>query len=177
MDDPIFLQAVQNFLANALSISTVRRMGPSGTLEAIRTFLKGISLADVNKTKPSNYAHKLDDLTKNLQSALPKPGHWGVARKCLNLFFRDALYNFYLRQEFDLTVFEKHLEIPLDSFVGRALRKEAEGCDLPRWQSVIGLDAESSARFQDVAARVAKRKGTERVHLDMLYWRPLSTPD
>ena len=177
MEDAIFLQSVQKFLANALSISTVRKMGPSGTLETIRTFIKGIDLADVGKTNPLNYILTLDGLTESLQRALPMPAHWGVARKCLNLFFRDALYNFYLRQEFNVTKFEEHLEIPLDSFVGRALCNEAEGRDLPRWQSVVGLDRESSANFQYVAARVAKRKGTKRVHLDMIYWRGLPTPN
>jgi hypothetical protein len=171
MKDTNFLQLAQDFLANAFSISTVRRMGRSGTLEAVRAFLKRIDLAHVSETSPPNYIRTLDDLTSNFQRSLPKPAYWGVARKCLNLFFRDALYNFYLRREFNLAKFEKQLEIPLDSFVGNALREEAEGCDLPRWQGVVGLRHEMSDGFQEVAARVAKREGTERVHLDMIYWR------
>jgi hypothetical protein len=88
-----------------------------------------------------------------------------------SLFFRDALYNFYLRQAYDLAKFEKYLEIPLDSYVGRALRGEVEGEHLPRWRTVKGLTREESAKFQAVAAKVAKLQGTERVHLDVVYWR------
>jgi hypothetical protein len=95
--------------------------------------------------------------------------YWGTARKSLNLFFRDALYNFYLRKECGLEKFEKYMEIPLDSFVGKELREEDRG--LPRWDAVIRLTPEVSAQFQGVASRVAKREGTARVHLDVLYWR------
>ena len=99
----------------------------------------------------------------------------GLARKCLNLFFRDALYSFYLRTEYGLAKFEKYLEIPLDSHVGSELRLTQEGKSanppLPRWRTVNGLEPGDSERFQDVAKKVAKRKGTERVHLDVVYWR------
>jgi len=44
--------------------------------------------------------------------------------------------------KFNLTKFEKHLKIALESL--RALRNEAEGRELPRWESVVGLDRELS---------------------------------
>jgi hypothetical protein len=168
-----FLSSVQDFIANAFSIAIVRRMGPKGTLGCIRRFLKEeIDFAAIAQSQPSYYAQTLDDLTEKLRQAMPKGArHWGVARKCLNLFFRDALYNFYLRQEYDLARLEKYLEIPLDSYVGRALRREQEGSHLPQWRTVIGLTKEESAKFQVVAMEVAKRHRTERVHLDMVYWR------
>jgi hypothetical protein len=100
--------------------------------------------------------------------------YWGVARKCLNLFFRDALYNHYLRTKYGLAKFERYLEIPLDSHVGTELRHSPEGQNanppLPRWKTVKGLGP-ADKRFQDVAERIAKREGTERVHLDVVYWR------
>lgn len=145
-------------------------MGPKGTLDRVRGFLKEVDLEDIGKKDPSQYACMLDDLTKALQRSLPRGARkWGVARKCLNLFFRDALYNFYLRNEFRLAKFEAQMEIPLDSYVGHALREENES--LPRWQTVSGLTPKVSARFQAVALEVAKRRGTQRVHLDVEYWR------
>lgn len=164
-----FLINVQEFLANAFSVSIVRRMGPTGTLDCVRRFLKEIDLASLD-IEPPRYAQELDTLTEALQQALPKGArNWGVARKCLNLFFRDAFYNFYLRRSFGLSRFENVLEIPLDSYVGRALRLEDDA--LPRWRTVKGLTPEVSERFQAVAQRVAKRERTHRVHLDVVYWR------
>ena len=94
---------------------------------------------------------------------------WGVARKCLNLFFRDSLYNFYLRTEYDLTKFEPFLEIPLDRFVGDALWEK--DMSLPRWKTVKGLTPGDSAKFQAAALRIAELEGTHRVHLDMVFFR------
>ncbi len=98
--------------------------------------------------------------------------HWGVARKCLNLFFRDAIYNFYLRKEYKLAKFEKFLEIPLDSYVGHALHRQArdERRDVPPWRTVKGLTPEASAKFQAFASEIARRKRTKRLHLDVAYW-------
>jgi hypothetical protein len=146
-------------------------MGPPGTLESVREFLKGqVDLTAISKIEPLQYAQALDGLTERLRNALPKGArHWGVARKCLNLFFRDALYNFYLREKFCLAKFEKYLEIPLDSYVGHELWREDD--KLPRWRTVKDLTPQDSASFQKVAARVAEREGTERVHLDLVYWR------
>ena len=87
----------------------------------------------------------------------------------MNLFFRDALYNFYLRQAYHLAKFERDLEIPLDSYVGKALRLADRR--LRPWQTVKGLTLEDSAKFQEVASHIADRKGTYRVHLDVVYWR------
>jgi hypothetical protein len=94
----------------------------------------------------------------------------GGRAKVLNLFFRDALYNFYLREQFNLAKFEKYMEIPLDSFVGKELRNVAKA-EVPRWRSVKGLSEQQSVKYQLVAAKIAHEKGTERVHLDVVYWR------
>jgi hypothetical protein len=169
--DEKFLRGVQDFGGNALSVSVVRRMGPEGTLDSIRDFIKKrIDLREVSTADPSEYRSVLDELTDKLRSRMPSGArHWGVARKCLNLFFRDALYNFYLRQTYDLAKFERHLEIPLDSYVGRALWLEDRR--LPRWRTVKGLTPKESEKFQEVASQVAERNGTHRVHLDVIYWR------
>jgi hypothetical protein len=171
-DNSVDPALVQEFLANSLSISAVRKMGPSGTLKRIRTFIISIDLAAISEIDASQFPTRLNKETINLQRSLPNEAkHWGVARKCLNLFFRDALYNFYLRKQYDLGKFEEHLEIPLDSRVGNRLRTQPEGSHLPRWQTVKGLKQNDSDKFQDVAAAVAKRLRTRRVHLDISYWR------
>jgi N-glycosylase/DNA lyase len=168
--DQDFLRDVQKFVANAFSISTIRNMGPPGTLRCVRNYLRTIDLRTISRKDTSKYSEVLDELTESLRRALPRQARkWGIARKCLNLFFRDALYNFYLRKAFGLAKFETQLEIPLDSNVGKGLRKEDQ--NLPRWHSVKALTPELSAKFQAVASKIAKRNNTHRVHLDVIYWR------
>ena len=128
-----FHTSVQNFIVNGYGVAVVRNMAPKGKnkgyLDNIREFLKKIDLADIGKADPSQYPHVLDDLTEKLRRHMPRYApYWGTARKCLNLFFRDALYNFYLRQEYGLKKFEKYMEIPLDSNVGKKLREEDRVC-------------------------------------------------
>ena len=172
-----FIEAVQTFRANAFSVGIVRNMGPSRTLESVRTFLTNLDLKRIAECDGALFGRKLDQLTDELQRSMPVGGrYWGTARKCLNLFLRDALYDFYLRREYRLQRLEPHLEIPLDSFVGRALKREPEGIRLRRWKTVIGLTPSMSATFQEVAAKVAKRRGTVRVHLDVVYWRGTELP-
>ena len=114
-------------------------MGPKGTLKCVRDFLQAIDLVAVSKKDASEFTDMLDDLTEKLRRAMPKGARkWGAARKCLNLFFRDAFYNFYLRKTYKLKKFERYLEIPLDSYVGRALRVEDQ--NPPRWRTVKGFE-------------------------------------
>ena len=96
---------------------------------------------------------------------------WGRARKALNIFLRNVLYNRYLSGAYSLSSIEQYLEVPLDSYVGIALAGVPEGSGLPKWSSVIGLTAEASEEYQTVARRVAKRKRTAPVHLDLYYFR------
>jgi hypothetical protein len=138
-----------------------------GVLECIRSFLEDVDLGKLRTQEPVSFPQFLNKRTKEMQRKCQV--EFGVARKCLNLFFRDALYNFYPGSEYDLTRIEPFLEIPLDSFVGRALKKEDR--TLPRWKTVTGITPNDSAKFQAEALRIAQRKGTHRVHLDIVYWR------
>lgn len=132
-----FHKSVQDFIVNAFSVSVVRKMGPPGTLESVREFLKSLDLAAIGNTDPAQFCNTLNDLTEKLRRALPNGArHWGLARKCLNLFLRDALYNYYLREGYGLERFERYLEVPLDSYVGRGLLDEPEGERLPPWRTV-----------------------------------------
>jgi hypothetical protein len=167
-----FPRYVQNFIANSFTSSTIRNMSAGGALERIQQFLKqDVDLADLSKVVPSHYGEELDKLTKKLQQSLPELDRekWGLARKCLNLFFRDALYNFYLRETYDLGKFEAELEIPLDSHVAAQLIRQDR--TLPDWTTVIGLTREQSAKYQEAALKIANSQNTQRVHLDVVYWR------
>jgi hypothetical protein len=160
-----FHSKVQNFVVNGFGIAVVRNMAPKGKnkgyLDNIRQFLKKIDLEDFGKENPSQFPQMLDGLTEKLRRHMPTGArYWSTARKCLNLFFRDALYNFYLRKEYGLEKFERYMEIPLDSNVGKKLREEDKG--LPRRDAVIRLTPEVSAQFQEMATRIAKREGIAR---------------
>ena len=134
-----FEHRIQRFIANSFSVGIVRRMGPAGTLGAGQGFLKDLDLAAISKTLPDRFPHLLDHRTERLRECIGGEKPWGAARKCLNLFFRDALYSHYLRKHYGLAKFERYLEIPLDSYVGKRLKREPEGADLPAWKNVKGL--------------------------------------
>jgi hypothetical protein len=95
LDEKKFLKSVQDFLANSFSVSVIRRMAPQGTLDCIRRFLKqDVDLAAISKN-PQKFNQTLDALTEDLRRAMPHDArHWGVARKCLNLFFSGCAVQF-----------------------------------------------------------------------------------
>ena len=167
------LQLLQRRVASiAVGPSTARRMGPPGTIDAARSFLAAMDLSALSRVRPPDYPATLDRLTNDFVIALPDGARfWGAARKFLNIFVRDVFYTRQLCSAWPLHHLEDSLEVPLDSHVALALRAEPEGETLPRWQTIIGLQASVSARYQDVASAVARRHGFARVHLDLLYWR------
>jgi hypothetical protein len=59
---------------------------------------------------------------------------------------------------------------PLDSITAKELKKASNYRELARWPGVSGLKPETSASYQAVAERVAKRRGIARVHLDVYWW-------
>jgi hypothetical protein len=65
---------------------------------------------------------------------------------------------------------ESLLELPLDSITAKELKKASNYRELARWPGVSGLKPETSASYQAVAERVAKRRGIARVHLDVYWW-------
>ena len=176
--DERFPKDVQNFIANAFSIGIVRNMVPGGgTLKIIREFLKQqIDLDEMSKKQPAKFPELLNQLTEQLRKKMPKGArHWGVARKCLNLFFPRRHLQFLSPKGIQSCEVEEFLEVPLDSYVGHALRRKArkEGKDVPPWRTVKGLTPDANAKFQAFALEIAKRKRTKRVHLDVMLWRAL----
>jgi len=155
-----------------IGASTLWNQGAKGVLKKAREHLKGINLKKFSKKTRKEFQRVLDKETEVLKNALPRGArNWGAARKALNIFLRDVLYNYHLSTEYKLRPIEKWLEVPLDSFVATALTKTREGKDLPRWKTIKHLTKEDSESYQEVANLVAKRKGTRRVHLDLHFFR------
>lgn len=154
----------------AISASTARGR-PSGTVPAARAFLAEINLRSISELDARKFARRLDRITEDLSALLPdNSAGWGFARKFLNIFLRDCLYEAHLSRTFRLARIEPWLEVPLDGDVGRHLLAEPEGSSLPRWKTIYELAPATHLAFQQVASRVAARKGVARVHLDLLYW-------
>jgi hypothetical protein len=165
------LRAIQQRSARAaIGSSAMRGAGSKGVVEAGREFLSRLNLAPFGTSDSRRFAAHLDRTTDRLQGHLPRSArHWGLARKGLNIFLRDCLYTAYLRKHYRLNVAERFFEVPLDSICGDRLYDAAKD-QLPKWPGVRKLDPETSARYQEVASSVARKRGAARVHLDALWW-------
>jgi hypothetical protein len=155
----------------AIGASTARGQGRSGTVAAARQFLGNLDLSRVPSRSADRFTKWHDLTTEQLRRALPgRSPPWGAARKFLNIFLRDALYEAHLHQTYRLDRVERWLEVPLDGYVGKRLNADREGAALPRWRTIKGLTPTVSAQFQAVAAVAAAREGCARVHLVLLFW-------
>lgn len=147
-------------------------MGPKGTVRAARKFLANLALSKFRLKTAKEFQAALDHSTDEFVKYLPRGAqNWGPARKFLNIFLRNIVYNRYLCDHYRLGRIVPWLEVPLDSHVARGLRGEPGGKKLPRWRTVIGLESYTNRIYQEFAAKVAAGKGCERVHLDLIYWR------
>ena len=156
----------------AIGPSTVRNQGAVGVVRSARSGLRNVDLPAFKRADRASYSELLDKETQSLRRRLPPTArHWGTARKCLNIFLRDVLYCRYLCDHFSFHKFQAQLEVPLDGHVAGALLKDAEGTELPRWRTIKSLTPQQSEQYQAVARRIAMRKDTHAVHLDLLYWR------
>jgi hypothetical protein len=176
MSEPVwnptcFLDLVRRRVANvAIGASTARNMGPKGTVRLVRAALYSDVKLQGLASRPIQFPDYLNQITYSIGD---KAGvEWGPARKFVNIYLRDAFYNFYLREEYRLQELESVFELPLDSHVAQQLMEASEGKDQKlRWKNVTRLTPEENKTFQEVADRVAARKKTKRVHLDLKYWR------
>jgi hypothetical protein len=166
------LRRLQRFRAEAIPANAIRNQGAPGVLAAARPFLRRVSLARFRTRSRATFEAHLDAVTERLKRKFPpKAQNWGAARKTVNLFLRDCTYDHHLRACYGLAVIEPWLEVPLDSYVANTLGKHKR-YELPsRWPGLKELTPEESAQYQDVAQRLADRKGIYRVHLDLYWWR------
>jgi hypothetical protein len=143
----------------SVGASTARRMGPKGTVVAARNYLGNLELSRFSVSTEKQFKSVMNRTTSAYVKKLPEGAqHWGAARKFLNIFLRDIVYNKYLCKKYRLSQIEPWLEVPLDSTVGKGLRCELGGQVLPKWRTVIGMDFSTNKRVL-------------RIHLDLRYWR------
>jgi len=170
--DQVFVEAVQARAARiAVSASATRGQRAPGLVAAGREFCVQLDLSRFAVGRNAVFMSRLDGATGDLKAVLPHPGRsWGMARKLLNIFLRDALYSVHLAELYGLASAEAFLEVPLDSITAKQLRRVAPRGALPTWPGVKHLSPGISARYQQVAQREAERMGVARVHLDTFWW-------
>ena len=167
-----FLEMVQRKVAAAsVGPSTVRGQCAPGLVSAAHAHLSGVDLRQFSLTRPSAFQKRLDAQTDALLHDFPRGAKsWGAARKCVNLFLRDCLYNTYLSERYGLARAEALLELPLDSLVAGELRRLDSGGSLPRWPGLKHLESRDSVEFQAFARGIAEQQEVARVHLDGFLW-------
>ena len=169
----------------SVGASALRNQGASGIIGIARDyFYQSISLDDYldKLVSPDKFPEFLDDHTQKLLKIFPSDGKsWGAARKGLNLFFREAVYNKFISDHYklstDLNTFNKlirQLEVPLDFDVAAGIYKDKNGA-IPKWISIKKLTKKVSDIYQKEALAIADSKKIARVHLDLIYWRQRET--
>ncbi|MBW8003455.1 MAG: hypothetical protein FVQ80_15815 [Planctomycetes bacterium] len=154
--------------------SALRNQGSAKVLEKAREYLRTIDLRAFSDIDEPTFKSLLDKHTLKLQHHLPTNAqHWGAARKAMNLFLRDILYNRYLCSSYAFVQNEKWLEVPLDSYVARGIRANFDG-DLPKWSGIKNLTPATSDKFQIAAKYIARNRKIVPVHLDVYFWREIA---
>lgn len=160
--------------------SALRKQGAAGIVDKSREYFKNeITLADFFSvlSDQKRFEEYLDQHTLDLVATYAEGGQsWGAARKALNLFFRDVVYNRYLSDFYGLptdfvaqNIALRNLEVPLDKDVGTNLNEV--DTSLPMWKSIKQLDRPTSYLYQAAALVYADTFRIARVHLDLRFWR------
>lgn len=162
---------MQVYVARSSITPSALRGRTSGTIGAARDFLSHLPLEQFGVRRSALFYPRLDLATENLRLNLPrKDQFWGVSRKALNIFLRNAFYNSYLNERYRLGTAEYIFEVPLDSITTSRLYSEAKPKELHRWKGVMYLQPEQNRIYQEVARRVARKERIARIHLDTYWW-------
>ena len=142
-----------------------------GVMKVAQEKLGQLNLSQLSAiTTQTQFEAWLDRQTERLLDRFPiKNRPWGAARKALNLFLRDCLYNRYICTTYKLNRLERWLEIPLDSVVSKELREDTQQTIL-RWPGLKYLKKPVSNRYQEAASSLSRKRGISRVHLDVELW-------
>ena len=167
-----FLEAIQTRTARiAASASATRGQRTPGLAAAAREYFETLPLDQFGVVRSRLFKKRLDHATLELIRAIPKNGRsWGLARKLLNIFLRDAFYTTYLRDAYRLDLAEHNYELPLDSITAKRLRAETSEGAIPPWCGVKYLTPEASDVLQAAAAAIAASRGIARIHFDAYWW-------
>ena len=157
----------------AVGSSALRNQGAKEVIKISREYFDSLKLTSFVKQNEIDFQRRLNYATNRLVNKLPEGAkNWGTARKAINLFLRDVLYNSYLNKNYSFRKIEKYLEVPLDSFVVKGIKKNSKKNSLPKWKGIKYLNHNESKIFQSKASEIAKKKKFAKVHLDLIYWRP-----
>lgn len=166
------IPAIQRHVAVfAVGPATVRGQGAKGVVAAAQEFLSEVPLRSFARGTEASFRRALDSATEDLALSFPKPARsWGLARKCLNIFLRDAFYNSHLAPRFNLERAQEFYELPLDGVVARALHDLAGPKKLPPWPGVKHLYPVTSETYQAFALALSRKWKIDRVYLDTYIW-------
>ena len=157
--------------------STVRGAGARGVVRAARKALKLVRLRRFATGSRTEFLAALETETKRIRRVLPRgTRHWGIARKVVNIFLRQAAHNVYLSARFGLRRVERWLELPLDSHVAAGIYRARPTLELPRWRTIKGLTPDDSELFQAAGRKIARDKRVIPIHLEYLWWREPGRP-
>jgi hypothetical protein len=175
-DLPKRLQARVALLA--IGRSTLRSQGAPGVIAAARRYLRDVDLgAFATIRSRAQFEKLLEEHTRSLMKRFPSGANksWGGARKAMNIFLRDAVYNRVLCDHYRIVHLEPLLELPLDSNTYEGLVEDsAPDQVVPGWPRLKNLDPSLNSQLQAIAQAIAKRFEIHRVHLDIKYWRKLA---
>ena len=165
------LREIQAYVARvAIGPSTVRGQG-EGLVASARESCSSMPLNTFATSSESDFINAFDKATGIVMIRMPEPTRsWGMARKIVSIFLRDALYNTYLSNAYQLHACELFLELPLDSITTKYLKACSGRGALPRWSGIKYLTEIDNSLFQKRAAQVAASKNIARVHLDAVWW-------
>lgn len=166
------IEDIQRFIAyGSVGASTVRGLRTKGVVVSGRKALRKVDLAPYGHATAESFRRMLDRDTERVRRSLADGAQfWGVARKVLNIYLRNALYNTYLTAHYGLAGLEPYCEVPLDSLSAKGILSHARERPLPRWVGVKYVTPEINSHFQRLAATVAAESKTSRIHLDALFW-------
>lgn len=165
-----FIKNMQRFLAQiAITPSATRGERKPGVRAAIINTLLELPLADF--ANQECFAKNLEKWTDRLGTSCTPRVSFGTARKCLNIFLRDTVYNFYTLNYHKLCAIVPLLEVPLDGKVAKGIQDDLPNEQLPKWNGIVNLDWNQHNRYQCAAQQIAcERYNTHRVHLDLRYF-------
>ena len=180
MKNELFIRRLHRRIAQiSVGASALRNQGAGGIVKICRDYFENsIDLTEFKtEVESGNFDAYLNRNTNQLIKKFPENGKsWGAARKGLNLFFREVVYNFYLANFLGIPTdrqgnekFLEHLEIPLDKDVATGLTHKFS--ELPRWKSIRELTLEESNAYQEYALIYARELKVPRIHLDLEFWR------
>ena len=167
-------QLIKRSAKIVINASSMRNQGKPGMILKIRKHLvDSIDISKLGSLEEKTFNKFIEAHTDNLvKFCKDKEIEWGTARKAINLFLMDIVYNKYLNEFYSLEKIHNLLEIPLDNKVSKRLKKVAKEKDsvLPVWGGICNIDKNEYIEFQKFALEIAKDKKMNRVDLDIYFW-------